>query len=289
MRIFSFSLIYFILLLCPSATLMASEQAERLHFWQTWSFWFLVVGVMSYAAGLSYYKVKKYQIAKEEAEKALYQTRLVSLKAQMNPHFIFNALNSIQDFVLTKNPREANRYLSKFSSLMRATLNMVEEENVMLGVEISTLRLYVELELMRFGDDTIYEEEIDPGLPLFRLAIPPMMVQPYVENAFKHGLAPKRDGTRKLSLRFKLHAPSVILVEIEDNGMGRAFIKKAQSTTGHVSKSGTLTEERLRLLNTIRDNKLNVITHDLYTSEGQARGTLVRLYMPFVVMQATSE
>ena len=217
---------------------------------------------------------------RKEIQAKLKASQMTALRAQMDPHFLFNSLNSIQEFIMLQDKREANRYLSRFSKLMRNILNMSDMEEVKLNQEIEALELYLSLEALRFEENFDYYFEIDNNIDTGSLTIPPMLVQPYVENAVKHGLMHKKNGSRKLWIRFNLK-DDMLVCEIEDNGVGRKKTREIQKRDKKIyaSRGMKLTKERLKLLNDAYDNQLSVDIEDLIDEQGNALGTKVMLYI----------
>lgn len=217
---------------------------------------------------------------KQLIERDLVDSRLTALRSQMNPHFIFNALNSIQEFILLNERRLAGKFLGKFAELMRTYLNHSRKKSVLLSDEISALKLYLELEQLRFGDSFTYFIEVDESLSPDILSIPSLLIQPYVENALKHGLLHLKDD-RRLWLRFR-KAGNVLVCEVEDNGVGRkaaAELHVARSPR-HESYATEATYSRLELLNLGRDLDIGILIEDLEDGAGKASGTLVALRIP---------
>ncbi|HHH50093.1 MAG TPA: hypothetical protein ENK52_03850, partial [Saprospiraceae bacterium] len=176
---------------------------------------------------------------------------------------LFNSLNSIQEFIINQDKRSANRYLSKFSRLMRNILNMSALEEVDLQKEIESLDLYLSLEALRFEENFEYKIELDPNVDSELTMIPPMVVQPYVENAVKHGLLHKT-GPKKLTVRFRMEK-DFLVCEVVDNGIGRKKSEEIKKRESHLysSKAMSLTQERLDLLNSTHKNQLSVEIIDL--------------------------
>jgi LytS/YehU family sensor histidine kinase len=157
---------------------------------------------------------------------------LASIKSQMNPHFLFNALNTIQAYIYTNDKENASVYLGKFSELTRRILEMSNKDCVPLSEEIKSLSLYLELEKIRFEDLLHYTFEVDPALQPDFVYIPSMLIQPYVENAIKHGLLHKKDD-RQLWIKF-IKERDCLMVIIDDNGIGRkrsAQLKRLKEKT----------------------------------------------------------
>ncbi|MFC3414673.1 sensor histidine kinase [Algoriphagus hitonicola] len=199
-----------------------------------------------FALGLSY-KIKVISQEKRIAEKNAYQTKLGALRAQINPHFIFNSLSSIQYLINTEQKEAALSYLSKFSKFVRQVLENSIDVHVNLEKEIELLKVYLDLESLRFDHAFHYEIEVPEHLDLSFFEVPMLIVQPFVENAIKHGLMPKQERDRRLWVRF-IEEEDFIRCEIEDNGIGR---KRAQELSGkskhRPSRGMELTAERLRM------------------------------------------
>lgn len=219
-----------------------------------------------------------------DVNQELTNQQLTALRAQMNPHFIFNALNSIQKYVVTGSVDEANSYLSKFSRLQRMILSYCDENFITLDKEIDMLRLYLELEQLRltneFHFDIIVDEDIEPE----EIMIPPMMLQPFAENAIWHGLIPKQ-GPKTLRIEFKLLTQDVLTCTVADNGIGR---KAAQLIKGERPKNGkegqskgmSLVYNRLAILEKKYGKEFSVKVIDRENGQHESEGTLVELNIP---------
>ena len=249
-------------------------------FWQMWWFYLLVglmiIGFVSVVFSLRIRHIRK----KAALEHAVVTSKLTALRSQMNPHFLFNALNSIQELVLSKDTKNAIRYLGTFSGLTRKILENSAKETVRLSEELDMLSQYLELEKLRFGNSLQINVEVDSEIDIEGIRIPPMLIQPYVENALKHGLL-HLQSVRKLHLKFEQKA-DFLIVEIEDNGVGRA---KAEELTKqkkkHQSFSSKATENRLRSMKNEAGLFGSVEVIDLYEDE-KAVGTKVTLVIPFL-------
>ncbi|MBL0683650.1 histidine kinase [Aquimarina mytili] len=200
---------------------------------------------------------------------------LKSLRSQMNPHFIFNALNSVNTFIATNDERTANRYLTDFSLLMRAVLENSEQDFIPLEKEIELLKLYVQLEHFRFQDKFDYTIEVDPEINVNEYMIPPMLLQPYVENAVWHGLRYKSEKGI-LSINFQNVASDTIEIIITDNGIGRKKSKELKTQNQKLQKSKGMgnIRKRIAILNKMYKDKVDVFITDL---EENSEGTKVKL------------
>jgi putative methionine-R-sulfoxide reductase with GAF domain/ligand-binding sensor domain-containing protein len=212
--------------------------------------------------------------------KDLATSQLTTLRAQMNPHFIFNALNSIQQYVLQGNVVEANKYLSKFSKLQREVLNHSDQNFISLEKEIEVLALYLELEQLRFDGNFNYEVKIDAAIDVDEIKIPPMIIQPFVENSIWHGLMPKQ-GERWVHIHFELSSDDLLICTVTDNGIGRdASARLKQNGHGpHKSKGLSLVYDRLNILQQQYGQAFEVTIKDLVENNNVPTGTEVKLHI----------
>jgi hypothetical protein len=229
-----------------------------------------------------FYRIR--QIRKESKLKStftrkIHQTEMRALRAQMNPHFIFNCLNSINRYIVKSDHRTASNYLTKFSRLIRSILDNSANEYITLDKEIQTLQLYVEMEALRFDNVFNFSIEVDEGLIPEALSIPSMLIQPYVENAIWHGLLHKETNDGKLAVRFYQQKNNVLIAEIVDNGVGRKKAKELRSKDAIKKKSYgmQITEDRIFLINELYNINAKVTVDDLTNEQGQATGTKVIL------------
>ena len=225
------------------------------------------------------------QLRKQKAEldnisNQLTQVQLAALRGQMNPHFIFNALNSIKKFVLTNDAENADKYLGKFSKLIRSILNNSRSATISLQKEIEMLQLYLELEKLRFGKKLSYKIHADHSLIEGGIFIPSMIVQPFVENAILHGIMHKEtEGTILIS--FKDHE-DYIEITIKDNGVGRKMAGDlvAGKKEEHTSLGIDVTTQRLIALKTDPEIPAGIKIVDLEDNYGNSTGTLVEIFVP---------
>ena len=211
-----------------------------------------------------------------DSERKAAEAKLQSLRLQMNPHFLFNALNSIQELILTGKTDGAAMYLSKFSKLLRLVLTHSDRELLSLREEIEILQLYVELESLRFYDTFEYRIELEPGIDPDEYQLPTLLVQPFVENAIWHGLLHK-EGRRRLRVHFTTDEEDRLVCTVEDNGIGRKAAEEARTAGWHTGKGMSSSAERLEVLNGRhgQHNLLEIV--DLVAADGSAAGTLVRI------------
>jgi len=204
---------------------------------------------------------------------------LKSLRSQMNPHFIFNALNSVNSFISKSDERSANKYLSDFSKLMRQVMENSKHDFILLSSEIEILKLYLSLEHFRFKEKFDYSFNIDPKILTDQFDIPPMLLQPYIENAIWHGLRYKEEKGF-LKVNFELDKNNFLLVTIEDNGIGRkqSLEIKTKNQKETVSTGLQNIENRLKIINEIHNINISVIISDL--KEDSDKGTKVIIRLP---------
>ncbi|MBI1308045.1 MAG: tetratricopeptide repeat protein [Bacteroidetes bacterium] len=202
-----------------------------------------------------------------------------SLRSQMNPHFIFNSLNSVNSFISKSDDRSANKYLTEFARLMRTVLEHSKKDFVTLSEEISVLEKYLNLEHLRFHEHFEFELYVDEDLDSERLLIPPMLVQPYIENAIWHGLR-YRETTGKLNVSFIAEEEN-IRIEIIDNGIGRERSEALKTRNQKDGKSTGIsnTKSRLELLNQVHKIRLSA---DIRNLEEDGSGTVVIIHLPYI-------
>jgi hypothetical protein len=254
---------------------------------------------------------------KAEQEKTLLQQRL--FRSQMNPHFIFNSLGSIQSSIINEEPDKAVKYLSMFSKLMRNILDSSQEETISLKDEISTIKNYLELQKVRFPRKLDYTIDIDTAIETETVMVPPLLLQPFIENAIEHGIKHK-EGKGRIAIRIRRSGDQAIrrfveqlnnrtieqsnnrsgertigrseqtnrrtieqtIFEVEDDGIGRERARDLllKQEESHKSLATVITRERIAALNRKSKKKIILEIIDLKDEEGKARGTLVRFGIP---------
>lgn len=209
-------------------------------------------------------------------------SRLTALRAQMNPHFIFNALNSVQQYILTGNVDEANKYLSKFSKLQREVLHHCDNDFISLEKELDMIALYLELEQLRFNGTFESQIVVSENIDSTEIKIPPMLLQPFIENAIWHGLVPKTTN-RRVNIHFELLGDEILQCVIRDNGIGRtaaAKLKSAQNGLAeHKSKGLSLVEERMKILQDHYQQPFEARISDIMDNKRDITGTQVALHL----------
>ncbi len=205
-----------------------------------------------------------------------------NLRQQINPHFIFNTLNSIQYYVFQHDKISANNYMSKFATLMRKTLENSQKTAIPIKDELDALELYLDLEKIRFKDRFEWHIEVDDEIDTLTYKIPTMLIQPYVENALSHGLMHK-EGNGYVNISLEQVNGSITCV-VEDNGIGRekADRIRKEKNKNHNSLGTKITESRLRLVNELYGNRMQVKYTDLKNESGNPTGTSVEITIPII-------
>jgi hypothetical protein len=239
----------------------------------------VLVEILCFSTALGY-KTWLRQRNRNLLMKSVKESDLRTLRSQINPHFIFNSLNAIKSYILNHRSVEAAEYLTDFSTLMRAILQHSKEKLIPLADELETILLYIKLEKLRFDDGFEFIYQIDEKIDTEETLIPPMLLQPYIENAIKHGLMNKPDD-RKLSVSLKAMANSILIV-IDDNGIGReqaSLLRK--NILKHQSMGMDINEERIKLLAMTNDWHIKIDIIDKKAS-GKSLGTKVMIYVPMI-------
>lgn len=251
-------------------------------FWQTW--WFRIAALLL-MAGLVLLLFRRRVVAiknKAALRQQLTELEGKALRAQMNPHFIFNSLNAIQELIVTNNVEEGYQYLSNFSKLLRMVLNNSEKNSIPLSAEIEMIKLQLSLESLRFKNSFSYQFQTADTVETEMIKIPPLLLQPYVENAVWHGLRHK-EGEKNLWIRIKENNGRLD-IEIEDNGVGRqraGEIKKQKlGAEQFESKGSVLSRQRIKILNDQYPGAAQVDIIDLVTEKNGASGTQVKISLP---------
>jgi ligand-binding sensor domain-containing protein/signal transduction histidine kinase len=225
-------------------------------------------------------RVRRQEQLKTDTARRIADLEQMALRAQMNPHFIFNSLNSIQHYVFGKDIQGANRFITEFSRLIRMTMEMSGKNRISLEDEIRFLSTYLELEKKRFENKFVYEVNVAPGVDPPVCYIPPMMLQPYVENAIRHGIRYLDENNGLILLNFAIEGEYLVCA-VEDNGIGR---EKSQQLKGNTvieyqSQGMTLTARRIEMINRNFNNPIMIVISDIYR-ENEVAGTKVIIRIP---------
>jgi len=264
-----------------------------LPWWQEW--WFMLICLMFFIGlvfyftylRLRYIRKKNLQLIEYlQLKNELRKSMLETIKAQMNPHFIFNSLNAIQSFVYTNDKKNASKFIGKFSELVRNILNNSSKQTVTLTKEIEMLALYLELENLRFEDSLEVKFAVNQRLDTDNIKIPAMLIQPYVENAVVHGLFHKK-GSKYLFIKIDKTEGEYLEIIIEDNGIGRTKSQMInQHHRGHESFANEANEKRIDLLNQYSGKKIILEITDKTDELGVGTGTIVKLLIPLQLQES---
>lgn len=249
----------------------------RKPFWETW--WFRLL-MLAFASGLivSIFRYRVGQIkTKTDIKHQLLDLEMKALKAQMNPHFIYNSLNSIQSLIANDKPREASHYISQFAKLLRQVLEQSDNNTISLEKELQTLDLYISLECLRLNFEPTYRLSVAEQVRPANEKIPPLILQPFVENSLWHGLS-RKEGDKKINISI-LADENWLICTIEDNGIGRSKAEEVKpASRRHESKGIGITLKRLLNFNN-NDAVVPVLFEDLHDSSGNPAGTKVTLHI----------
>ena len=266
---------------------VAVELSLAPYLWQR--SWFILLSIAVVLAVLyGLYRLRTRQMLKEERIKGEFRKKLAdlemqALRAQMNPHFIFNSLNSINNFILKNETEEASDFLVKFSRLVRQVLNNSNHKMVSLTDELKALKLYIELEQMRFENRFGYSIEVPYDADPDRILLPPLILQPYVENAIWHGLM-HNDSKGRIDIRIEPKGEKIEF-RVHDNGIGRekaATFKSKYDSKGKSLGMG-ITGDRIRLMKDLYNLEAESKVTDLYDNDGTPAGTLVVITIPLII------
>jgi len=250
-----------------------------------------ILGLALLSLAIWYYRFRIERIREKERLSVLHQSELSkmemkALRAQINPHFLFNTLNSINNYILRNDTENASKYLVKFSQLMRNILSNSITPFIPLVDELKALDLYINMESMRFNRSFDYFLNVDQALDVDLLKIPSMLLQPFVENAIWHGLMHK-DGDKILEINIKPYSSTQICISVKDNGIGRKAASVMEAPDSKRKSYGIgITQKRIELINaTVDQNKVNskIEMKDLIAADGTSLGTEVIIYIPKVV------
>ncbi len=240
--------------------------------------------ILSIAIGLLLLRASKLKNKRRisEMNRKISEITQANLRQQMNPHFIFNTLNSIQYYMYQHDNLATNNYLTKFANLMRKVLDNSQHTSIPLNDELIALKLYLELECIRFKDKFDFKINLDEDIDPLMYKVPTMLIQPYVENSICHGLMPlEGKGYVRVDLK---PAQDHLLCTIEDNGVGREASKERNSKRGtnHNSLGTRITTSRLDMINALYGTSLKTVYTDLMNEKGEATGTRVEIHIPII-------
>ena len=245
-------------------------------FWMRW--WFILLVILAFAFVVYLSVIGSVRRRKQKRIALLAQ--LTSLRAQLNPHFIFNALNSIQHFINSNEKMIANSFLSKFASLIRSTLENSSKETVTIREELDFLKLYTDLESLRLDGKAEFKFDIDSSIDISSMRVPPMLIQPLIENSIIHGLvALQKNG--KIEVLFRMES-KILHITVRDNGIGRAKATELNESKHikHTSSGTKLIWERLNLIGLSMRKECKLIYSDILNDKGEICGTCAELILP---------
>jgi hypothetical protein len=268
----------------PSDPLLISFTVAKA-FWE--EIWFIITVVLLLAGSfwsLVNMRIRKLRAQNEEklqTNNRIAELEQKALKAQMNPHFIFNSLNSIQKYVIEKDVLGANKFIADFSRLIRYTLEMSARSKISIEEEVKYLTTYLQLENARYGNVFTYAVEVDPAIEKATYGIPPMVLQPYVENSIRHGVRYLEKHTGKIVIRF-IKQEAYLVCSVEDNGIGRkqSQLYKSRTVIEYQSQGMALTARRLDMINRTQPAPILMHIEDMENNEQQPLGTRVVISFP---------
>lgn len=249
--------------------------------WEQW--WFAVLCV--FGTGGALYGLFRWRVTRIRRQTTLREhmaeLEMRALRAQMNPHFIFNCLNSINRYIVKSDNATASLYLTRFAKLIRLILDNSNSKKVLLSNELEALKLYIEMERIRFDNQFEYRIEVGEEVNPDSVQVPSLIIQPYVENAIWHGLL-HMENSGNLWIRLRMIDESVLECVVEDNGIGRekAGEYRSKSATGRKSLGMKLTEDRIAVLNQYAQTNARVEILDLKNETGEPSGTRVTITIP---------
>lgn len=245
----------------------------------------MILGILFYRIR----QIRKQANIKLSFNKKVAEVEMQALRAQMNPHFIFNCLNSINRYIVKSDHMTASGYLTKFAKLIRLILDNAAQQTTPLENELQLLQLYIEIEALRFNNRFAWVIEVDEGIDKETVFVPSMVIQPYVENAIWHGLMHK-DEKGLLTIRIGKSSNSLLEIIVEDDGVGRKL--SAESSNRDALKTRSygmqITKDRLHIVNQLFNTQARVRVEDLYAADGSAAGTRVTLNLPCEQLTSTS-
>ena len=259
-------------------------------YYQTTWFYILVIlatAVTTWFFILLYNSARRKRESQERENKnRIAELEQMALRSQMNPHFIFNCLNSIQQFVYDKDIQSANRFIGGFATLIRQTLDNSTRTTISVADEAAYLTNYLALEKLRFEDKFDYKIKLDPAIRADEYKIPVMLLQPYIENSIRHGIRYKKDGKGMIGIEFS-KGDTALICTIQDNGIGRKKAEelKSKQHIEYQSKGMLLTSERVETLNKSLTEKINIVVEDLVNGNNEAAGTKIIIHFPLSLVQ----
>lgn len=264
------------------------------NFYEKDTFKYLIVmllsGTIFFSIFLLWRNSRRIKARKKKQDAELKNLELMALQSQMNPHFVFNCLNSISSLYTSGNEHAANLYMSKFSSLLRIILEHVQKRLITLNEDLEMFELYITLERLQFDEPFDFELNVDPELSRDTILIPSMVIHTFIENAIKHGLKPLKNKKGKLIISVDKQE-HFTRVRIEDNGIGyqNSIKEKKSKLITHYSHGIKNTVKRIELINQINDSNISAETSNLWDVNGESLGTLVTILFPNIKEQSNED
>jgi LytS/YehU family sensor histidine kinase len=238
---------------------------------------FLLIALFALLLRLLVLSIRKQERNKANYEKQLFILQSKALSAQMNPHFIFNCLNSIKSLVQMNENSRAAEYLNMFAKLTRNVMQYSEKFEITLFEELEICRWYLQLETLRFGSKVNVDFDLDERIDTRQVPVPVLLIQPFIENAVCHGLVPMQKDGGLLQVKLAAEGRKIVCT-IQDNGIGRAAsIRMNGNRAAHQSKGMSLSQERVNLHNQQNENKVNIRITDRFDEMGEPSGTRVSI------------
>jgi LytS/YehU family sensor histidine kinase len=264
-------------------------------FWKT--IWFIASLIVflsllgAYIYGQYLKRTERKLREKERINTLIAESEQKALRAQMNPHFIYNCLNSIQQFFVTNDVVQGNKYLTSFASLLRQTLQNSEQVYINLQQECKYITTYLDLEMLRFKNKFTYTIRVDERLDTELITIPSMILQPFIENALRHGILNKDTGDGHIEVIFVKTSDTKYTCTIKDNGIGRAASDKmhALSFNKPESKGIAITKNRLQVINMQTEEKTHLEIKDIINEKAEVAGTEVIIELPILTNNINPE
>lgn len=229
-------------------------------------------------------RIKKREEENNRINKLINASKLTAIQAQMNPHFIFNSINSIQNYILQKKEKDAYTYLAKFSKLIRMVLHNSDKTQIALYEEIDLMRTYIEIEQLRFDNSFDYEINVDDSVNEQEIFIPPMLIQPYIENAIWHGIMHLDKQRKGLLVVSFIEENQLLKISIQDNGVGRKESLSYKKDTEHKPVAMSLSQKRLEIMaDVFKQKNISIHITDLVDADNNANGTKVELNLPLTL------
>lgn len=275
-----------------SAVVVLPLVIEKMFYQETWFIFlcsFFIAGLAAYFVSLYIKRIQKKNDEKTAILQKINELEQRALKSQMNPHFVFNCLNSIQQFIFEKDPKESNKFITDFASIIRQTLDLSDKKFISITEERKYLTTYLNIEQARFQNKFSYQVTVDENVSVDENIIPPLLLQPFLENSIRHGMRNLSGRKGALTINFKKEG-NYLVCTIDDNGIGRFAAAKLKDgfSAEYQSKGSNLVAQRIENLNRELNTKIEMQIFDKIIN-GNAEGTTVILKLPFEITALTDD